>query len=198
MKWTPGEWDSLRLAAKAADRAKAAEKLRPGFEQRLAELGYGRRAIAHAFSALSGPDSVADALAELAQNAQFERSRPVPLDFEIVGPEADLPADCSLTITGVERDDHGIRIRYTIRPPLSQHTGGPCGEARDEYGHEYADLGGSIGLAEPVDRTTGALTMPLPNQHASLLRLRMSWSRDSASLWEHPAHEVRITLRGSA
>jgi hypothetical protein len=105
MKGSPGEWDSLRLAAKAADRAKAAEKLRPGFEKRLAELGYGPRSVAHAFSALSGPDSVADALAELAQNARFEWSRPVALEFEIVGPRPASPADHSLTVTSVERDD---------------------------------------------------------------------------------------------
>jgi hypothetical protein len=72
MSPAPRDWDSLRLAAKAADRAKAAEKLRPGFEKRLKELGYGPRAIAHAFSTLTGPDTVADALAELAQNARSE------------------------------------------------------------------------------------------------------------------------------
>jgi ABC-type Fe3+-hydroxamate transport system substrate-binding protein len=38
--------DSLRLAAKAADREKAAEKLWPAFEKRLKELGYGPGAIA--------------------------------------------------------------------------------------------------------------------------------------------------------
>jgi hypothetical protein len=74
--------ESLRLAAKAADRAKAAEVLWPVFERRLKELGYGPRAIAHAFSGLAGPDTVAETLAELAQNAETERSRPVPLDFE--------------------------------------------------------------------------------------------------------------------
>jgi hypothetical protein len=74
MKPAPGEWDDLHLAAKAADRAKAAEKLWPAFEERLRELGYSPLAIAHAFSSLTGPDSVAEALAELAENARFERS----------------------------------------------------------------------------------------------------------------------------
>jgi hypothetical protein len=41
MRPAPGEWDDLRLAAKAADRGKAAEKLWPAFEKRLNELGYG-------------------------------------------------------------------------------------------------------------------------------------------------------------
>lgn len=61
----PGEWDSLRLAAKAADRAKAAEELRPEFEKRLKRLGYGPLGIAHAFSILSGPGTVAEALEAL-------------------------------------------------------------------------------------------------------------------------------------
>jgi hypothetical protein len=52
----------LRLAAKAADRAKAAEVERPIFERRLRELSYSPRSIAHAFSILSGPGTVAEAL----------------------------------------------------------------------------------------------------------------------------------------
>lgn len=36
----------LRLAAKASDRAKAAEQKRPAFEERLRQLGYALRAIA--------------------------------------------------------------------------------------------------------------------------------------------------------
>jgi hypothetical protein len=67
MSPVPGEWDSLRLAAKAADRANAAEKLRPTFEKRLGELGYSSLAIAHAFSTLTGPGTVEEALAELAE-----------------------------------------------------------------------------------------------------------------------------------
>jgi len=55
----------LRLAAKAADRASTASRERPAFEKRLSELGYGPRAIAHAFSTLSGPGTVAEALETL-------------------------------------------------------------------------------------------------------------------------------------
>jgi hypothetical protein len=50
-----GEFEDLRLAAKAADRAKVAEQEWPAFEKRLSELDYGPRAIAHAFRTLSGP-----------------------------------------------------------------------------------------------------------------------------------------------
>jgi hypothetical protein len=55
----------LRLAAKASDRAKAAEHERPAFKERLRPLGYTPRAIARAFSCLSGPGTVADALEAL-------------------------------------------------------------------------------------------------------------------------------------
>jgi hypothetical protein len=194
MRPAPREWDSLRLAAKAADRANAAEKLRPAFEKLLSELGYGPLAIAHAFSTLVGPVTVAEALAELAQNMRLERTVPVSLDFETVEREPALPVGHSLTITGVERDDHGIRIMYTIRPPLPPHACRPRGEARDDCGHEYGNIGGFVGLAEPLDRTTGGLTIPLPQQSASRLRVRIGWSKSSVSLWECPAHELRITL----
>jgi hypothetical protein len=189
------EWDSLRLAAKAADREETADKLRPAFEERLKELGYGPGAIAHAFTTLTGPGTVAEALAELAQYARSERSRAVALAFETVEREPSLQVGHSLTITGVERDSHGIRIRYTIRPPLSAQAAGPRGEARDDCDYAYDDLGGgAFGRGEPVDRTTGVLTMPLPQPRASLLHVRISWSQDSRSPWERPAYELLITL----
>lgn len=62
MKAAPTEWEGLRLAAKAADRAKAADELRPDFERQLQELGYTSHGIARAFSLLSGPGTVAEAL----------------------------------------------------------------------------------------------------------------------------------------
>ena len=60
-----GEFEDLRLAAKADDRENAALQQWPAFEQRLRELGYGPRAIAHAFRTLSGPGTVAEALEAL-------------------------------------------------------------------------------------------------------------------------------------
>jgi hypothetical protein len=65
MKPVPVEWEGLRLAAKAADRAKAADELRPAFERRLQELGYAPLGIARAFSLLSGAGTVAEALEAL-------------------------------------------------------------------------------------------------------------------------------------
>ncbi len=65
MKPVSEEWECLRLAAKAADRGKVAEELRPAFEERLKGLGYSPLGIAHAFSVLSGPGTVAEALEPL-------------------------------------------------------------------------------------------------------------------------------------
>jgi len=196
MRPSPGEWDCLRLAAKAADRAKAAEALRPAFEERLRELGYSSLAIAHAFSTLTGPGTVEEALGELKENARLERIVPVPLDFEVVEREPALPVGHALTIAGVERDGRGIRITYEIRPPLSSLADHPRVEARDDCDAQYRGLGGAIGLAGSQDRTTtlGSFTVPLPQPHASLLRVRMSWSEDATELWLGPAHELRITL----
>jgi hypothetical protein len=192
MRPAPGEWDDLRLAARAADRETAAEKLRPAFERRLNELGYSPLATAHAFSALTGPATVKEALDELAQNARSDRLRAIPLEFETVERQAGLPAGHSLRVTGVERDGYGIRIRYEVHPPLPTDAPAPRGEGRGDRGHGYANLGTSSGIAASGDRTTGSVTMPLPHPHASLLRVRLSWSLDPTSPWERPAQEVRI------
>ncbi len=196
MRPAPGEWDCLRLAAKAADRQKAAEALWPPFEERLRELDYSPLAIAHAFSSLTGPDTVEEALVELEENERLERVVPVPLDFETVEHEPSLPVGHSLMITGVERDGRGIRIWYEIRPPLSSLRCRPRVEARDDCDQEYCRLGGGVGLAgsQACGITLGSFTVPLPQPQASLLRVRMSWSHDSTSVWESPAHELRITL----
>jgi len=189
-----GEWDSLRLAAKAADRERTAKTLWPAFEQRLKDLGYSHRVIAQAFSTLTGPGTVAEALAELAQYARSERRRAVALDFEAVEQEPALPVGHSLTVTGVERDGDGICIRYVIRPPVSPQDADPHAEARDDCDYSYDDIGGAFSVAGPGDRTTGLLRMPLPQPRASSLRVRMSWSQDSRPVWTCPAYELRITL----
>jgi hypothetical protein len=188
--------DSLRLAAKAADRAKAAEPLWPAFEARLTELGYSPMAIAHAFETLKGAGTVDEALAELKENARLDRIGPTRLEFEVVENEPALPAGRALTITTVERDGRGIRIAYEIRPRLLSPPRPPKAEARDDCENTYRGLGGSIGSAGSLQRTTtlGSVTVPLPPPQASMLRVRMSWATGSTSLWDDPAHETRITL----
>jgi hypothetical protein len=199
MKPPPGQWDSLRLAAKACDRGRAAEALRPAFEKRLTEFGYTPLAIAHAFSALTREGTVGEALAELTENHRREQVEAVPLEFDVVEREPALPAGHSLTITGVERDCRGIRITYEIQPPLSLPSDPPRVETQDDCGQQSGGLGRSIGVAGPKERTImlGSFTVPIPQPDASLLRVRMSWAQGFTSLWEHPAHEVQIRLPGS-
>lgn len=73
---TPGkDAFGLRLAAQAADRGNAARQEWPAFEARLRALGYGPRAIAHTFSTLSGPGTVADALEVLKDMSRPTRLR---------------------------------------------------------------------------------------------------------------------------
>jgi hypothetical protein len=196
MSPAPGEWDCLRWAAKAADRAAAAEALRPVFEQRLSALGYSNLAIAHAFSTLiSG--SVEEALAELEENSRLERIAPVPLDFEVVEREPALPAGHELTIADVSREARGsIRVVYEIRPPLSSLDHFPRVVARDDRDRECRKGGEFWGVAGPRGQTRnlGGLDLSLPPPQASWLRVRMSWSKDPVSLWQRPAHELRITL----
>ncbi len=70
MKAAPGEHEDLRIAAKVADREKAADAQRPAFEKLLRELGYGHYAIARAFAVLKGPGTVEDALRELKRHSR--------------------------------------------------------------------------------------------------------------------------------
>jgi hypothetical protein len=99
----------LRLAAKAADRAKAARLEWPAFEKRLGELGYGPREIAHAFSTLSGPGSVAEAL-EVLKGLSRAESPPIALGFKVAETGGVPSAATRVTITSVERDDTVIRV----------------------------------------------------------------------------------------
>ena len=119
MRPEEGTFEGLRLAAKAADRGKAAQRERPGFEKPLKELGHSPLAITHAFSTLTA-GTVEEALTELEEHARSERVVPVPLAFEVVEREPELPVGHALTITGVERHGRGIRITYGIQPPRSQ------------------------------------------------------------------------------
>jgi hypothetical protein len=159
-------------------------------------LGYGPVTIAHAFSALTGPGTVDEALIELKENARLEGMTPAPLDFEVVEREPALPVGYALSISGVQRDGRGIHITYEIRPPLCRRADPPRVEARDDSGREYRGVGGSIGVtrSQHHTKTIGSFTAPLPQRHSSLLRVRMSWSRDATSVWKGPAQEVRILL----
>ncbi len=201
--------ESLRLAAKATDRGKAAQQEWPAFAERLNELGYSPRAIAHAFSTLSGPGTVAEALEVL--RAPMPESRPIALAFEVTETRGGPSAANRITITSVERDDSAIHVNYEVVPPLDLGSHRARGEAKDDLGNDYRDLGGHFGITGSIDgtlrantRAHGRLKLPLPTPAATVLRIRirwqasglirMSWDASPASIWNRPAHEVRVSL----
>ena len=187
----PGKDDfGLRLAAKAADREKAARHEWPAFDERLTKLGYGPRAIAHAFRTLTG-GTVAEAL-EVLNDMSRPESHPVALTFEVTGAPGGPSAADSVTITSVERDDLGIRVTYDSVPPVGFGTRSPRGEAKDDLGNHYNGLGGHFGLAR--GGWCGGLTVPPPPAAATMLRIRITWAAPPSSIWGGPAHEVRISL----
>jgi hypothetical protein len=204
-----GEFQDLRLAAKASDRGKAAEKQWPAFEKRLRELGYGPRAIAHAFTTLSGPGSVAEALEVL--RAPTPPSHPVALSFEVTETRGAPSVANRVTITAVERDGSEIDVNYVVVPPPDLGSHEARVEAKDDLGNDYRGLGCYFGITGRIDstgrantRARGGLKLPLPPPAATMLRIRirweasrvirMPWEAPLPSIWEGPAHEVRVSL----
>jgi hypothetical protein len=207
MKPSEGEFEDLRLAAKAADRGKAARQEWPAFEERLKQLGYSPRAIAHAFSTLSGPSTVAEALEVL--HAPTPESHPIALSFEVTDTRGGPSSANRVTITSVERDDSVIHVNYEIVPPHGPGSHPLRGEAKDDLGNDYRDLGGHFGLTGSTHgdnpRSRGLLKMPLPPPAATILRIRITWEASAirmpwdaspSSIWKRPAHEVRVSLPG--
>jgi hypothetical protein len=83
----------------------------------------------------------------------------------------------------------------------------------DDLGNDYGTLGSHLGITGSVDttgrantRAPGRLTLPLPPPPATMLRIRITWDAPQvvrmpwdaplSSIWERPAHEVRVSLPG--
>ena len=181
----------LRLAAKATDREKAARKEWPAFQGRLTELGYAPRAIAHAFSTLSGAGTVTDALEVLEAMSRLQ-SPPLSLSFELIETRSGPAAANRPTITSVERDDLGIHVKYGLAAPPGVGSHGPRGEATDDLGNAYTNLGSHVGLDREGWR--GQLTMPLPPSGAATLRIRITWGPPRPSTRDIPGYEIRVSL----
>ena len=161
------------------------------FEERLTELGYSPRAIAQAFSTLSGPGTVDEAL-EVLKRMSGPETPPIALNFEITETRGGPSAPTGVTITSVERDDLGIRVNYDSVASLDFSSHGPRAEAKDDLGNDYDNLGSHFGRAR--DGWHGGFRMPLPPSAATTLRIRIAWDASRASIWERPAHEVRVSL----
>ncbi len=210
MRRVKGEFEDLRLAASAADRGKAAKQQWPAFEKRLKELGYNPLAIAHAFSTLSGPGSVAEAQEVL--RPPMPESHSIALTFEVTETRGGPSAANRVAITSLERDDSVIHVNYDVVPAPDLGSHRARGEAKDDLGNDYCDLGGYFGITGSIDgidrantRAHGRLKMPLPPPTAKMLRIRikweasgvtrMPWDASPTSIWNTPAHEVRVSLR---
>ena len=199
------------LAAKAADRGKAAKHEWPAFEKRLKQLGYSPLAIAHAFTTLSGPGTVAEALEVL--RAPMPESHPIALSSEVTETRGGPSAVNRVTITSVDRDGSVIHVNYEIVPPLDPRSVTTEAEAIDDLGNHHHALGSHFGIIGSIDatglantRARGRLTLPLPPPPATMLRIRITWNAPHAvrmpwdaplpSIWERPAHELRVSLPG--
>ena len=196
---TDGEFECLRLAAKAADRGKAAQQEWPAFEKSLKQLGYNPLAITHAFRTLSGPRTVAEAQEVL--RAPMPESHPVALSFEVTETRGGPSSANGATITSVQRDGAVIHASYEIVPPLAPRSVRTNAEAMDDLGNGHRTLGSHLGITESADsahgasaRARGRLTMPLPPPPATMLRIRITWDAPLPSIWHRPAHELRVSL----
>jgi hypothetical protein len=79
---------------------------------------------------------------------------------------------------------------------------GPRGEAKDDLGSVYSELGrGFVGLAAGDDsrgavaRACGGFTLPLPDPTASEPRIRITSNATLPSIWETPTREAVVPLR---
>lgn len=201
---SPGrqEFANLRLAAKATDRHDAAQREWPRFEARLKELGYDPRAIARAFSTLSGPGTVADALKILEHPPPA--SPAIAMSFEIRYPPDNLPVASGLLVRSIECDDHGIHVDYdyVMAPPMSTaplDSFNPRGEGKDDLGNVYTACASHFGLVGGAAvrsraRACGRFTLPIPLPGASVLRIRITPPTTLPSIWETPLREARVSL----
>jgi hypothetical protein len=84
----------------------------------------------------------------------FER---IPLDFKVVDAPDLLPGH-EVRFTEVGLDGIGIRVEYTIAPPISMGSLAWTGVARDDRGHEWEDAGGAYGPSSDGRCTEGVMT----------------------------------------
>jgi hypothetical protein len=146
--------------------------------------------------------------------APMRESHPVALTFEVAETRGG-PSDAHrVTITSVDRDDSVIYVNYEIVPPPDLGSHGAQAAAKDDLGNHYRTLGSHFGITadrrgadgthSATTRARGRLMMPLPSPPATMLRVRitwnasevarMPWDASARSIWDRPAHEVRVTL----
>ncbi len=83
----------------------------------------------------------------------------IALAFEVTETRGGPSAANRVTITSVERDDFAIHVNYDVVPPPDLGSHRARGEAKDDLGNDYCDLGGHFGITGSIDGTG-------PPQHA--------------------------------
>jgi hypothetical protein len=134
---------------------------------------------------------VAEAL-EVLKDMSRPESPPIALSFEVTETGGGPSAANRVAITSVVRDDSGIRVNFGGVAPVGFGSHGPRCEAKDDLGNDYDNLGSGFWLALGDGHVR--LTMPLPPPAATMLRIRITWDASRSSIWERPAHEVRVSL----
>ena len=140
---------------------------------------------------------------------------PIALSFEITETRGGPSEKSRVTITSVERDDSVIHVNYEIVPPPDLSSREARAEAKDDFGNGYRAFGSHFGITADRGRddrdhvgnrrAVGGVTLPLPPRPATMVRIRirwdgsqvrMPWDAPARSIWERPAHEVRVSLTG--
>jgi hypothetical protein len=109
----------------------------------------------------------------------------------------DLLPGRSLLVKDVGVDEHGVRVRYEIRPPILERPT-PIENTwllhgTDDLGNQYESAGGAFGLSGDGTFTQGVHSLqPLPPPDASHLDLGFIGPSELAN--ERPRHVIRIEL----
>ena len=80
---------------------------------------------------------------------------PITLSVDVIETRGGPSAGNRVTITSVERDASRIHVDYEIVPPLGLGSHTPWGEAKDDLGNDYRNLGGHFGLTGSTGSTHG-------------------------------------------
>jgi hypothetical protein len=109
----------------------------------------------------------------------------------------DLLPGRSLLIKDVVVDDHAIRVRYEVRPPIFERPTSVDSTwlvyGADDLGNEYESAGGAFGLSTEGTFTEGVHSLtPLPAAGASHLDLAFMGPRELED--ERPRHVIRVQL----
>jgi hypothetical protein len=109
----------------------------------------------------------------------------------------DLLPGRSLLVKDVGVDEHAVRVRYEIRPPILERPAPTDStwllHGTDELGNRYESAGGAFGLSADGTFTEGVHSLqPLPAPEVSFLDLGFIGPGELEG--ERPRHVIRVQL----